>query len=77
MGYIVEVHLQSAQHLLERVGIAIIKRCHREDARTDGIELFVAGVMLHDLVDEELPLGSWSHKRHVANEDVPQLRKLV
>ena len=77
MGHVVEVHLQSAQHLFYRVGVAVIERCHGEDARAYGIELGVARVVLHNLVDEELPFGSWSDKRHVADEDVPQLRELV
>ena len=73
MLQIVEVKLQSAQHLLHGVSVSIVERgvgCH---PRTNLIEIRIAGITLHDLVDVELALRTRSDERHVSNEDIPKL----
>src|SRR3712207_5708329 len=77
MLQIVKVELQSAQHLLHRVGIAIVERGVGSNAWPNLIEERVALVVLHNLVDVELAFGSWSDESHVATENVPQLWQLV
>ena len=67
VGHIVEVHVQSAEHLLDGVGVAVVERCHGEDAWAHGVELGIARVALHDLFDEELSLGARPDERHVAD----------
>ena len=62
---IVEVHLEAVQHLSEGIGIAIVEGGFAEDARTHLIELFVAGVGLHNLIDKKLSLGAIPYKAHI------------
>ena len=77
MLQVVEVKLQSAQHLLHGISISIVERGVRRDTRAYLIEVLVAWVMLHDLVDVELALRPRTDERHVTDEDIPKLGKLV
>ena len=72
-----KVHREALKHLLHRVGITIVNRSVGSDARTHLIEKFVAHIVLHNLVDEILSLGSVAHERHIALQDIPQLREFV
>lgn len=72
-----QVVAQAAEHLVERIGIAVVEGGVGGDARTDLVQVAVAGVGFHNPVDEELAFGAGTDKRHVAAKDVPQLRKLV
>ena len=77
MLQIVEVELQTTQHLLHRVGVAVVERGVRGHARSNLIEIDVARVVLNDLVDVELAFRSWTDKGHVAFEHVPKLGQLI
>lgn len=74
---VIEVELEATEHLLHGVGVAIVEGGVAGDTGTNLIEIGVARIVLHDLVDEELALGTWSDEGHVAEEDIPELRKLV
>lgn len=74
---VIEVVLQSLQHLLHRVGVAVVESgitCH---AWAHLVELFVAVVVLHDPVNEILSLRTIADERHVADQNIPQLWQLV
>ena len=77
MLQVVKIELQTAQHLLHGVGIAVVERRIRRDAGLHLVEIDVPWVVFHDLVDVEFALGTRSDERHVAPDDVPQLRQLV
>lgn len=72
-----EVVAQAAEHLLDGVGIAIVEGGVGSDTRTDLVEVAITGIALHNLVDVELALGTWTDKGHLAAEDVPELGKFV
>ena len=72
-----KVHREALKHLLHRVGITVVDCSVGSDARTHLIEKFVAHVVLHNLVDEKLSLGAIPYERHVALQNVPQLREFV
>ena len=74
---VVEVEFQSSQHLRHGICIAVVECGVGGDTRTNLVEVLVARVVLHDLVDVELALGTRTDERHVADEDIPELRKLV
>ena len=74
---VVEVELQSSEHFLQGVGVAVVECGVRRHARAYGIELLVARVALHDLVDVELAFRAVADECHVASYDVPQLWELV
>lgn len=74
---IIEIIVQSAEHLLKRVRIAIVEGSIRGDTGTNLIEVFVARIGLHNLIDEELPFGPRAYESHITDKYVPQLRKLV
>ena len=57
---IVEIHLQSFEHLLHGVCVAVVERSIRGDSRTYLIEILIAAVMFHNLVDIEFPFRTWS-----------------
>ena len=75
--HVIQVQFQSSQHLLHRVGIAIIECGIRRDAWAHLIEFHIARVMLHNLVDEVFAFWAIANKRHVAYQHVPQLWQLV
>ena len=77
MTQIVEVVLQTLQHFLHRVGIAIVQSCIRSDTRPYLVEVCVTLIVLQNLVNIELSLWTRAHKRHIALEDIVQLRKLI
>lgn len=72
-----EVVLETAEHLFDGVGVTVVVGGVGGDSRTDLVEIGVARVTLHDLVDEELALRTRTHECHVAAEDVPELRKFI
>ena len=72
-----EIVTQAAEHFLDGVGIAVVEGGVGGDTRTDLVEVAITGIALHNLVDVELALGTWTDKGHLATEDVPELRKLV
>ena len=72
-----KVVAQAAEHLLDGVGIAVVEGGVRSDSRTDLVEVAITGIALHNLVDVELALGTWTDKGHLATEDVPELGKFV
>lgn len=72
-----EVVAQAAEHLLDGVGIAIVEGGVGGDTRADLVEVAITGIALHNLVDVELALGTWTDKGHLAAEDVPELGKFV
>lgn len=77
MLHVVEIHLQAGEHLLDRIRVAVVERGQREESRAHGIQQLVARIVLHDLVDKDLSLGSMAYKRHVAPQDIPKLGQLV
>ena len=77
MTEIVEVKLEAAEHLLEGVGVAVSEGRVRGYTRTDLVQVVVARIGLHDLVDVELTLRAVADECHVADEYVPKLWKLV
>ena len=77
MLQIVEVKLQSAQHFFDGVGIAVVERGIRGDARAYLVELLVTAVALHNLADIIGTLRTVAHKRHVAHQHIPQLGQFV
>ena len=66
-----QVVTQTADHLLQRIRIAVVERGIRSHARTDLEQEAIAGITLHDLVDVELSLRTRADKRHITNEDIP------
>ncbi len=74
---VVEIELEAAEHLLQRVAIAIVERGVGGDARTDLVEVLVAWVTLHDLLDVVFALGARADEGHVADKHVVELGQLV
>ena len=74
---VVKIVMQTAEHLLNGVGITIVKGGVGGDAGTYLIEVVVAGIHLLDLIYEILTFRTVADKRHVANKYIPKLRKLV
>ena len=72
-----QVVAQAAQHLLEGVRVAVVQRGVGRDTRTDLVEVAIAGIALHDLVDVELAFRARADEGHLADEHVPQLGQLV
>lgn len=68
---------QATEHLLDGVGIAVVEGGVGGDTRTDLVEVAITGIALHNLVDVEFALGTWTDKGHLATENVPKLGKLV
>ena len=50
-----QIVAQTAKHLLQRIRIAVVERGIRGHARTDLVQVTIAGITFHDLVDVELP----------------------
>ena len=71
VAQVVEVVFQAAQHLVHRVGIAVLEGGIGGDAGTYLIQVVIARVLLHYLVYEELALGAVSYEGHVSLEHVP------
>ena len=74
---ILQIHVQTREHLLHGVGIAVVERSLRRQPRAYLVELGVIGVMLHNLVDENLSFRAVADERHIATEYVPELWELV
>ncbi len=74
---IVEVKLKAAQHLLHSVGVAVVESGVAGNARAYLIEKLVTAVEFHYLVYKVFPLWAVANERHVATEDVPELRQLI
>ena len=72
-----QIVAQTAKHLLQRIRIAVVERGIRGHARTDLIKITIARITFHDLVDVELPFRTGTDKRHITDEDIPQLGQLV
>ena len=72
-----QVIAQATKHLLQRIRIAVVERGLRGHPRTDLVEVTVTGITLHDLVDVELPFRTGADKRHITDENIPQLGQLV
>lgn len=74
---IVKVEVETAQHLLHCVGVSVVQRGVGGHARTYGIQLRIARIVFHYLVDVEFALRSVADERHVAPKNVPQLWKFI
>ena len=77
MLQIVQVVLQSDQHLLHRVRITVIERgitCH---TRTNLIEHIITGILLFYQFDVIGTFRTWSYKCHVADKHIPQLGQFI
>lgn len=74
---IVQIVTQPAEHLLHRVGIAVVERGIGGDSRTYLIEKTVTGIVLHNLINVELAFRTGTDECHIAPKDVPQLWKFV
>ena len=68
---------QTAQHLVHRVGIAVVECGFRSESGPHSEDILVVFVLSHNLVNEELTLRTRSDKRHITTEDIPQLWQLV
>ena len=77
MTQIVEVEFETAEHLLHRVGVAVLESGIGSDSRTYLVEIVVARVLLHDLVYVEFALGTPAYEGHIPHKDVPELRQFV
>ena len=77
MLQIIEVVVQAIDHLFDGVGVAVIERCIRGDTGTNLIEIRIAVVFLHDLVDVVLAFRARTDEGHVAAEDIPKLWEFV
>ena len=74
---IVEVVFEAPEHLLHRVGVAVVERGVGCRAGSYLVEVGVTVVVFKYLVDIEFALGTRSDERHVALEDVVELRYLI
>ena len=72
-----QVVAQATKHLLQRVRIAVIERGVRGHTRTDLVQVTIAGITFHDLVDVELSFRTGADKRHITDENIPQLGQLI
>lgn len=77
MLQIVKIELQSAQHLLDGVGVAIVERSIAGHTGTHLVESLVAWVALHNLVDIVFALRTRTDKCHIALQHIPQLGQFV
>jgi hypothetical protein len=68
---IVEVVLQSPQHLLEGVGIAVMQRGIGGYPWAYLVQQLIAWVLGHNLLNIVATLRTVAHKGHVAHEDIP------
>ena len=72
-----KVVAQAAQHLLHGVGIAVVQSGIGRNAGTNLVQVAIARVVLHNLVDVELALGPGAYEGHFADKHVPQLGQFV
>ena len=77
MLQIEEVVAQAAKHLLDGIRVAVIQGGIGRDARTYLVQITVARVTFHDLVDVELALRTGTDERHLADKYIPKLGQLV
>ena len=77
MLQIKEVVTQTAKHLLDGVGIAVVEGSVGGDTRTDLVEVAITGIALQNLLDVELALGTGTDESHLTTEDVPELGVFV
>lgn len=76
MLQVVGVHIQ-AQHLLHRICVSVIEGCVGNHTRANLIQILISRVTLHNLVYVELSFWSWTNKRHIATNHVPELREFI
>ena len=74
---VVKVGFKACEHLLEGCGVAVVQGGVGRHARAYLVEILVAWVNGHNLVDEVFALRSRPYKRHVTYENIPQLGQLV
>ena len=72
-----QVEPQAAEHFLHGVRIAVVDGGVRGHARSQLVQQPIARIALHDLVDVKLTLGPGADERHIPDQHVPQLGKLV
>lgn len=77
MAEIIEVVFEAPEHLLHRVGVAVVERGVGCRAGSYLVEVGVSVVVFKYLVDIEFALGARADERHVALEDVVELGYLV
>lgn len=79
-GTVVEIfyiHVEAAQHLFHRIGVAVMQSGIRRYSRTQLKNLKIACVVLKDFVNIIFPFRTRPDKAHVAFQHVPQLWQLV
>ncbi len=74
---IVEVVVETAEHFLQCVGVAVVEGGVREESRTYFVEVDVGRVYCHNLVNEILAFGTRTYETHVAAQHVDELGELV
>lgn len=74
---VIKVVVEADEHLLKSIGIAVVEGGIGGDAGADGVEVGVARVALHYLLDEVGALGAGAYETHIAAQDVPELGELV
>ena len=77
MLQIEQIIAQTAEHLFDGIGVAVIKGSVGGNARSDLEQIAVTGIALHDLFDVEFAFGTGADKGHLPAEDIPKLGKLV
>ena len=73
MFQVIQVEIQSFQHFLHGVCVAVVQGSVGSDARPDLVKIGVPGITLHDLVDVELSFRSWADEGHVPFDHIPKL----
>lgn len=68
---IVEVVVEASKHLLHSIGVAVVQSGVGSHSGAYGIQICVARIVLHDLVDIEFAFGTVANESHVALEHVP------
>ena len=74
---VIKVVVEADEHLIKGVGIAVVEGGIGGDAGADGVEVGVARIALHYLLDEVGALGAGAYETHIAAQDVPELGELV
>ena len=74
---VVEVVVESKQHLFHSVGIAVVQSSIGSHSGAYGIQFGIARIVLHNLVDIEFAFRTVANESHVALEHVPQLWQFV
>ena len=74
---ILEIKTQALQHLLNGISVPILKSSVREEPWADRIETNVVRVALHNLINEELALGTRPDERHLPLDYIPELGEFI